>query len=77
MVDEPSSAEAATVAFERAYERFGKNIKVSPNILVIDLCKVIDGQCEDSMKLMDTPTVLADAGLHQLSKQFKKIILGE
>lgn len=75
IVEDSSPVSAATAAFEEAYEKFGKDIKVSPNIIVVDLCKVIDGDCDNSLKLMETTSVLADAGLHQLAKQFKKIIL--
>tara|TARA_Y100000361_G_C10975752_1_gene246376 strand:+ start:99 stop:386 length:288 start_codon:yes stop_codon:yes gene_type:complete len=74
LVQDTSPAGAATAAFETAYEEFGKNIKISPSIIVIDLCKVVDGDCEESVNLLETTSVLADAGLHQLSKQFKKII---
>ena len=74
LVEEGSAVSAATSAFEIAYEEFGKNIKISPSIIVIDLCKVVDGFCDDSVSLLDTTSVLADAGLHNLSKQFKKII---
>jgi ribosomal protein L20A (L18A) len=74
LVEESSAISAATSAFEAAYSEFGKNIKVSPSIIVIDLCKTVDGDCEGSVSLIETASVLADAGLHQLSKQFKKII---
>jgi hypothetical protein len=76
LIEESSATSAATKAFEGAYIEYGKNIKVSPSIIVVDLCKTIEGNCDESLKILDTPSVLADAGLHQLSKQFKKIILG-
>ena len=76
LVKDTSPAAAATSAFETAYEEFGKNIKISQNIIVVDLCKLVDGDCEESVNLMETTSVLADAGLHQLSRQFKKIISG-
>jgi len=74
LVDDTSASSAATNAFEQVYAELGKDIKVSPNIVVVDLCKVIDGLCDESVRWLDTPSVLADAGFHQLSKQFKKII---
>jgi|TARA_B110000495_G_C23022267_1_gene606698 hypothetical protein len=77
LVSESSATSAATTAFERAYEEYGKKVKVSPHILVIDLCKVTNGDCETSLKLLDTASVLADAGLHQLSRQFKRVISRE
>ena len=74
LVSTNSKSEAATLGFEQAYAELGKEIKISPNILVVDLCGVVDEECEKAIEYLDTTKVLANAGLHQLSKRFKNII---
>lgn len=76
LVDSPGTPEAATSVFEEQYARQGKEIKLSPTITVINLSSLMSKleDCESALIEIPTPEVLADAGLHSLSKKFKRII---
>ena len=68
-------SEAAAIAIELSYKKYGKNMCISPTISVIDLPKLHDSlDAVEHVHLLYTPEVLANAGFHDLSKKFKNII---
>jgi hypothetical protein len=68
--------EAATLALEEANDIFGKNLCLAPSITVHDMNKISTHESldHDLINLLFTPTVLADAGMHSLSKKYSKVI---
>ena len=71
--DDPD--EAAAIAMERANKKYGKYLNLSPTIKVVNVNYAIDKmEILDDILVMYTPNVLANAGLHDLAKKYKKII---
>lgn len=71
--DDPD--EAAAIAMERANRKYGKYLNLSPTIKVVNVNYAIDKmEILDDILVMYTPNVLANAGLHDLAKKYKKII---
>tara|TARA_Y100000310_G_C20342638_1_gene650527 strand:- start:364 stop:678 length:315 start_codon:yes stop_codon:yes gene_type:complete len=69
--------EAAALSIEESYRKYGKNMCISPTISVMDLSELhTTFDAVDHIHLLYTPEVLANAGLHELSKKFKKLIRG-
>ena len=78
LVDSSGTSEAAVSVFEGQYSKDGKNVKLSPTMTVVNLSALIkDLDCESTVDILSTPTVLADAGLHSLSRKFRDIILDD
>lgn len=78
LVDSSGTSEAAVSVFEDQYAKDGKNVKLSPTMTVVNLSVLIkDLDCQGTVDILSTPTVLADAGLHALSKKFRDIILDD
>ena len=77
LIEGASATEAATIAFEEAHKQKGGHLKISKHITVVDLCKVEDGDCMQSLKILPTVSVLANAGLHDLALKYKKITGGD
>ena len=68
-------SEAAAVAIELSYKKHGKNMCISPTISVMDLSGLHESfDAVEHIHVLYTPEVLANAGLHDLSKKFKKLI---
>ena len=67
--------EAAALAMEKSYEKDGKNLCLAPVISVMDLASIHESfDIVENAHLLYTPGVLANAGLYELSKKFKKLI---
>ena len=65
-----SASEAANTATEGALREFGKATKLAPGIVVLDLSEYGKlGNSDEATHVFYTPTVLADIGLHDLSKK--------
>ena len=74
-VDAKSAEEAAAMAMENAYAKYGKNLCLSTTVSVLSLPDILESfDPVEYTELLFTPEVLANAGLHELSKNFKKII---
>jgi hypothetical protein len=74
-VEASDPGEAAAIAMERAYKEYGKEMCISPTISVMDLMNIHDTfDTVEHIHLLFTPEVLANAGLYDLSKKFKRII---
>ena len=69
------ASEAATVSVEMANREYGKELCLSPSMTVMDLHRTYDElDAVESTDIFYTPQVLADAGLHDLSKKYASII---
>jgi hypothetical protein len=67
--------DAASIALERASEKYGKHMNLSPSVGVMNLTKSYEEMdVVDSTYFVYTPTALANAGLHSLSKKYSKVI---
>ena len=65
-----SCSEAANTATEGALKKFGKKTKLAPGIVVLSLTEYAKyGSADSATHIFYTPTVLADIGLHSLSKK--------
>ncbi|MAF25922.1 hypothetical protein CL634_10155 [bacterium] len=67
--------DAATIAIEEASNEYGKNLCLAPSMTVIDMdfmYKHLDAV--EATNILYTPKVLANAGMHDLSKKYAKII---
>ena len=67
--------DAAALAIETAYEKYDKDMCLSPTVSVMDLTAIHESiDAVEHIHLLFTPDVLANAGLYDLSKNFKNII---
>tara|TARA_Y100000356_G_C11225102_1_gene271492 strand:- start:51 stop:314 length:264 start_codon:yes stop_codon:yes gene_type:complete len=67
--------DAAAISIEKAHDEYGKNLCLSPSMIVMDISlasKELDAV--ESTHVIYTPTVLADAGMHSLSKKYSKVL---
>ena len=72
-----SPEEAAAQSIEASYKKSGKGMCISPTISVMDLTSIHSTfDAVENIHLLFTPDVLANAGLHELSKNFKTLIKG-
>jgi hypothetical protein len=65
---------AVSVGLEKMFEKMGKNLKLSPAIIVVDMTNYSINFSEEHSKVYSTSMVLSDIGMHDLSKKFRKII---
>jgi len=73
VVSSGSFEEAASQALTEAFESLGKNLKLSPAIITVDMTNFSLNFSEKHTKVFNTSAVLADIGKHDLSKKFKNI----
>ena len=65
-----SSSEAANSAVEGVLKKYGKQAKLDPAVIVFDLGKYGSlGDADIATEIFYTPAVLADIGMHSLSKK--------
>ena len=77
VVIESDTAENAMVrGLEKMFEDYDKDFELAPTILAFDLTAMSFSveELEEFCYLGYTPTILADAGQHKLSKQYEQII---
>ncbi len=67
--------EAATVAFEQVLAKYHSNTEVSSVFTVLNLSQAINRMSlEENLTFVYAPTVLSNAGMHDLSKDLQDII---
>lgn len=64
--------EAGALALEEAYAEYEEKLSLSPTISIIDLSK--PNVSPDDSYVIDTPTTLANAGMHSISKKYSTIM---
>jgi hypothetical protein len=83
VIDSDCPQKAMVLAVEEMFEKFGSNFELAPVIIAIDMENIILEKADpltDFSHLNEfyhigyTPTILADAGYHKLSKQYEGII---
>lgn len=77
VVLEADTAEDALVrAMEQMFKDFPEDFELAPTLLALDLSSMSNGieDLEEFCYLGYTPSILADAGQHKLSKQYEQII---
>ena len=75
IVDAKDENEAAAIAIEEANSAYGKNLCLSPSMTVVNMRLMYDSlDAVESTNILYTPKVLANAGMHDLSKKYSKII---
>jgi hypothetical protein len=65
---------AVSKALSELFKEYGKSLKLSPAIIVVDTTNYCINFSEDHSKVFSTSMVLSDIGEHSLAKKFKKII---
>tara|TARA_A100001011_G_C14002885_1_gene712182 strand:- start:418 stop:717 length:300 start_codon:yes stop_codon:yes gene_type:complete len=65
---------AVSKALSKLFKEYGKNLKLSPAIIVVDTTNYCINFSEDHTKVFSTSMVLSDIGEHSLAKKFKKIV---
>lgn len=65
---------ATSKALEEMFKKMGKNLKLSPAIITVDMTNYSINFSENHSKVYSTSMVLSDIGMHDLSKKFKKIL---
>ncbi len=76
-VIEADTAENAMVrAMEKMFSEFEKDFELAPTVLAFDLTGMSNDveDMDEFCYLGYTPSILADAGQHKLSKQYEQII---
>lgn len=66
--------DAVSIGLEKMFNKHGKELCLSPAIIVVDLTNYVINFSDDHTKVYSTALVLSDIGMHDLSKKFKKII---
>jgi hypothetical protein len=68
-------SDAAAISIEKASLEYGKDLNLSPTLCVMNISKSFkEVKFLDDTYTFLTPDVLADAGMHDLSKKYSKII---
>lgn len=76
-VESKSPEEAAAQALEMAYTEYGEEMCLSTTVSVMDMSKIHETfDAVDNVHLFFAPEVLANAGLHELSRKLKVLING-
>lgn len=67
--------EGATMIFEEALSAYKEKTEISPVATVLDISTTLDTMAtEDSINFVYSPEILANAGLHERSKDLQYII---
>ena len=75
VIEASSSNQAARTGMEISFKKFGKSLNLSPTLMCLSLTdynKTVD--IDSSLEVFFTPELLADIGLHDLSKKFLTIL---
>ncbi len=71
VVEGVDQEDAAASAIEEANNEYGKELCLAPTMVSINLKEVCDDMdVVESTEILYTPTVLANAGMHALSKKY-------
>jgi len=74
-VEAKTPEEAATIAMEEAHKEYGGKMCLSPTVSVMDMSSTQESfDLVENLHFLFAPKVLANAGLHELSKKFKSLI---
>lgn len=76
VIDADCAEKAMVLAVEEMFNKFDKDFELAPVIIAIDASRAVS-QFDDFDEFYHvgyTPTILADAGYHKLSKQYEGII---
>ena len=65
---------AVSKALSELLMEYGRNLKLSPAIIVVDATNYCVSFSDDHTKVFSTSMVLSDIGEHDLAKKFKKIV---
>jgi len=65
---------AVSEGLEKMFLSEGKNLNLSPAIIVIDMTNFSINFSDEHSKVYSTSSVLSDIGMHDLAKKFKSII---
>jgi hypothetical protein len=75
VVSANDAEEAATIAFEQVLDRYQSETEVSSIFTVLNLSKAMTKMSiEENVTFVYAPTVLSNAGMHDLSKDLQSII---
>lgn len=75
VVSASDAEEAATIAFEEVLEKYREKTEVSSVFSVLDITSCMqDMQMEDNLTFVYAPTVLSNAGMHNLSQKLQSLI---
>ena len=67
--------DAAAFAIEEAHNEYGKNLCLAPSMTVIDMDFMYSSlDAVEATNILYTPKVLANAGMHDLSRKYAKVI---
>jgi hypothetical protein len=75
VIEANNSNQAARAALESSFKKFGKQLNLSPTVMCLSLTgynKSLD--IDSCLEVFFTPELLADIGLHDLSKKFLTIL---
>lgn len=83
VIDADCAEKAMVLAVEEMFNKFDRNFELAPVIIAIDASSAVSQKRDSGIEFDDfdefyhvgyTPTILADAGYHKLSKQYEAII---
>jgi hypothetical protein len=75
VVEAVDSKEAAALSLEQADNIYGKNLKLSPTMSIYNISNSYeDNIASNDVSFIYTPDVLANAGMHSLSKKYNFLI---
>lgn len=72
MTSASDESDAAAISIELGNQKYGKNLRLSPTIDVINITELMKDS-SDFYKIY-TPDALANAGLYDLSRKYSKVI---
>ena len=75
IVEAKDFEDAAALAIEKASEEYGRNLCLAPSMTAVDMNFMYDSlDAVEATNILYTPKVLANAGMHDLSKKYAKVI---
>jgi hypothetical protein len=71
-----SPEDAMARAIESLFDKFNKDFELAPTILALDLTTMSNGleDLDNQCYIGYTPSILADAGQHELSRKYEQIL---
>ena len=68
-------SDAAAISIEEAHREYGKDLCLAPSMTVMNMDFMYDSlDAVEATNILYTPKVLANAGMHDLSRKYAKVI---